>query len=334
MKIGVVGSGAVGSYYGAKLWQSGQAVHFLLRSDFDVVRRDGMSIQSPVGSFHLRPACANNPKSIGTCDLVLIGLKTTANYEFPNLLPPLIGRETVILTLQNGLGNEEQLAKLVPPRQIMGGLAFVCLNRIAPGIIHHIDHGQIVIGEFEDAPIDRTHQVASMFRHAGVPCEVTPNLAQAHWEKLLWNIPFNGLGVAGTAGYEAVITGKLISEKRSPSLTTDILLGEAHWEKLLRELQNEVRCAAVALGYAIPEKLPEKLLTLTRTMGAYKASTLLDFENGKPLELESLFLEPLRQAQKAGLPTPRLQALCEVLKGLDAEKRSSSGQGPCDLRLA
>jgi len=322
MKIGVVGCGAVGSYYGAKLWKIGQAVHFLLRSDFEAVSRDGLSIRSPGGSFHLRPACANNPKAIGVCDLVLIGLKTTANYEFPNLLPPLVGAETVLLTLQNGLGNEEQLAKLFPPRQIMGGLAFVCLNRLAPGVIHHIDHGQIVIGEFQGGPIGRTHHLASLFRQAGVPCDVAPNLAQAHWEKLLWNIPFNGLGVAGTAGYEAVVAGdkRVSAGKCGLCLTTDLLLGEPRWEKLIRELQDEVRRAAAALGYQISEKLPEKLLSLTRTMGAYKASTLLDFEQGKPLEMESLFLEPLRQARQAGVQMPRLEAMCEVLKAVDNKK--------------
>src|SRR5882672_11092838 len=106
MKIAVVGCGAVGSYYGAKLCRAGDDVHFLLRTDFDVVRRQGVSIQSPGGDFNVRPHCARQPEDIGESDLVLIGLKTTANGEFPKLLPPLVGRSTAVLTLQNGLGNE------------------------------------------------------------------------------------------------------------------------------------------------------------------------------------------------------------------------------------
>src|ERR1044071_3557855 len=135
MKIAVVGCGAVGSFYGAKLCRAGHAVHFLLRSDYDIVRRKGVLIRSRDGDFHVNPKAAREPHEIGTADLVLIGLKTTANDRFPTLLPPLIGPTTAVLTLQNGLGNEEALAKIIPPDQILGGLCFVCLNRVEPGII-------------------------------------------------------------------------------------------------------------------------------------------------------------------------------------------------------
>src|SRR5687767_12064328 len=114
MKIAVVGCGAIGSYYGAKLHRAGDEVHFLLRSDYDVVRRNGVSIQSPDGDFNTRPRCARTSKEIGVSDLVLIGLKTTANDQFPKLLPPLVGPHTAVVTLQNGMGNEEQLARLFP----------------------------------------------------------------------------------------------------------------------------------------------------------------------------------------------------------------------------
>ena len=108
-----------------------------------------------------------------------------------------------MVTLQNGLGNEEQLARLFPPEQILGGLCFVCLNRVEPGVIQSHGYGTIVLGEFQRRAGPRTQELAAMFRDAGVPCKVTDNLAQAQWEKLVWNIPFNGLGVAGAAGYDA-----------------------------------------------------------------------------------------------------------------------------------
>src|SRR5438067_6906414 len=138
MKIAVVGCGAVGSFYGAKLAQAGQQVHFLLRSDYDAVRRNGVLIHSPEGDFQVRPQPAAAPEQIGPSDLVLIALKTTANDQFPKLLPPLVGPATAVLTLQNGLGNEEALARLFPAAQIMGGLCFVCLNRTEPGVVHHL----------------------------------------------------------------------------------------------------------------------------------------------------------------------------------------------------
>lgn len=319
MKIAVVGCGAVGSYYGAMLSRAGQDVHFLLRSDYDVVRRNGVSIRSPKGDFNARPHAARTPEEIGPCDLVLIALKTTANSEFPKLLPPLVGPHTAVLTLQNGLGNEEALAKLFPTAQILGGLCFVCLNRIAPGVIQHLDHGLVMLGEFHRWPEPRTHDIAAMFKHAGVVCKVSVNLASAHWEKLVWNIPFNGLGVASAAGYAALLTpASNLPATRQPCQTTNQLLDADKWEILVRELMLEVIATAHALGHKLEISLADKMIERTRTMGAYKASTLLDFERGQPLELETLFLEPLRQAQAANVVIPRIVALCDVLRQLDS----------------
>jgi 2-dehydropantoate 2-reductase len=327
MKIAVVGCGAVGSYYGARLARAGEEVHFLLRSDYEIVRRNGVAIRSPQGDFQVRPRCARTPAEIGRSDLVLIALKTTANDQFAALLPPLVDSTTAVLTLQNGLGNEEQLARLFPAQQILGGLCFVCLNRIEPGVIHHIDHGLVMLGELQRWPEPRTHDIAGMFRHAGIPCKVAANLAQAHWEKLAWNIPFNGLGVAGVAGFEAFGSSSFsfsFSSSKSPEcLTTDKLLSDPRWEKLVRELMLEVIDAARALGHDVPDSLADKQIERTRTMGAYKASTLLDFERGQPLELESLFLEPLRQAQQAGASVPRLEAMCRILQQLNPGKSVS-----------
>jgi 2-dehydropantoate 2-reductase len=318
MKIAVVGCGAVGSYYGAMLSRAGQDVHFLLRSDYEIVRRNGVNIRSPQGGFNARPRAARTPEEIGVCDLVLIALKTTANGEFPRLLPPLVGPRTAVLTLQNGLGNEEALAQLFPSAQILGGLCFVCLNRVAPGVIHHLDHGLIMLGEFQRWPEPRTHDIATRFKYAGVVCKVSENLARAHWEKLVWNIPFNGLGVASAAGYDAVLALPASSSApRQPCLTTDQLLATGRWEKLVRELMGEVIAAANALGHALEPSLADKMIERTRTMGAYKASTILDFERGQPLELNSLLFEPLRQARAVGVATPRLAALCEVLRQLN-----------------
>jgi len=314
MKIAVIGCGALGSYYGARLARDGQETHFLLRSDYDVVRRQGVRILSSEGDFTVRPRVARQPGEIGVADLVLIGLKTTANDQFPHLLPPLVGPQTAVLTLQNGLGNEEALARMIPPAQILGGLCFVCLNRIEPGVIQHLAHGRIVLGEFQRWPEPRTHEIAGAFRHSGVPCTVTDNLARAHWEKLVWNIPFNGLGVASCAGQEGVLAGRLEpGQPLGACLTTDLLLADPEWLAIMRELMLEVIASATALGYAIPPEYAELQISRTREMGAYRASTLIDFARGQALELESLFAEPLRQARAAGVATPRLEALNRVL---------------------
>jgi 2-dehydropantoate 2-reductase len=337
VNIAVVGCGAVGSFYGAKLARAGDEVHFLLRSDYDTVRRQGVLIRSPEGDCQVRPRCARRPEEIGPVELVLIGLKTTANDQFPKLLAPLVGPATTILTLQNGLGNEEELARLFPAAQIMGGLCFVCLNRIAPGVIQHIGYGQVVLGEFQRRPELRTHGLAARYCAAGVPCTVTDNLARAHWEKLVWNVPFNGLGVASAAGFEAFgqphadPASSPVVPRTSPMfacLTTDKLLADARWSRLVRELMLEVIAAARALGFEVPEAFADQQIERTRSMGAYRASTLIDFERGQPLELQSLFLEPLRQATRAGVAMPRLSALCAALKNLEQRNHARSHLTP------
>lgn len=302
MKIAVVGCGALGSYYGAILCRAGHRVHFLLRSDYDVVRARGVSIESVNGNFEVRPECARAPEGIGASDLVLVCLKTTANYVFPQLLPPLVGPESSVLTLQNGLGNEAAVAAVVGAEKTLGGICFVCLNRVAPGRIRHIAHGTVVLGEYGRPPEPRTQLIWKTIEDSGVPCKVAANLEQARWEKLVWNIPFNGLGVAGAKG--------------KIGLTTNVLLADPNWERVVRELMLETIAVARAKGLEIPDSAAEFQISRTRQMGVYKASTLIDFERGQPLELESLFLAPLREAHRAGVPCPRLEALCATLRNL------------------
>jgi len=299
------------------LCRAGQEVHFLLRSDFERVRRHGVNVISPNGDFNARPKCSTDSAQIGPCDLVIIGLKTTANGEFAQLLPPLVGVHTAILTLQNGLGNEHALAQLFPVEQVMGGLCFVSLNRIEPGVVRHFAHGKIILGEYRRWPEPRTHDIAGMFRHAGVPCEVSTDIERTHWQKLVWNIPFNGLGVAAAAGWDAVERGSVEqNEPLGSILPSDALLADPKWEGKVRGLMAETIATANALNHAIEPEYAEFEVQRTHKMGAYRASTLIDFDLRRPLELESLFLFPQSEARRAGVSTPHLDGLCRVLTGL------------------
>lgn len=318
MKIAIIGSGAVGSYYGAKLCRDGHDVHFLCRSDFEAIRKKGISVRSPEGDFQVQPKCATDPREIGVSDLVIVALKATANEQLPHLLPPVTAKRSAVITLQNGLGVEEQVSAAVAPEQVLAGLAFVCLNRVAPGVVHHIAHGNIVLGEYGRHAYSRTREISFIFNRARIKCEVTNDLACSRWEKLVWNIPFNGLGVASAAGLEAVFTGRVDREaKRRPCLTTDRLIGEPYWAKAVNDLMAEIIAVARAQGHRIEDSLAQLQIQRTQTMGAYKPSTVIDFEQGKPIELQTLFLEPLRQAREAGVWTPRLEALGAVLSALN-----------------
>ena len=294
--IAVVGTGALGLYYGGRLARAGNAVTFLARSDFEVLRARGIVVRAPDGHFTLPVvSVAATPEAIGPVDLVLITLKATANDQLARLLPPLLHAGTVVLNLQNGLGVEEAVAAVVGPERTVGGVCFVGVNRTAPGLAECSMAGEIVAGEFVGAPQVRTQALAELFARAGVKLTVVDNLASVRWHKLVWNVPFNGLAVA--AG--GITTADILS---SPALEAEV------WA-----LMREVQAIAAAHGVAISDDYVVAQVERTRPMGAYKPSTLLDFLAGKPLEVEPIWGEPLRRARATGVAAPRLEALHAAL---------------------
>ncbi|MGC3991000.1 MAG: 2-dehydropantoate 2-reductase [Chthoniobacteraceae bacterium] len=226
-KIAIVGSGALGSYYGAKLAHAGYNVHFLLRSDYEHVREHGLAVRSPGGGIQLSQVNAHaGPEDIGPCDVVLIALKTTGNEALAKLIPPLLGPETMLVTLQNGLGNEELLAAQFGEQRVLGGLCFVCLNRVASGVIEHYGHGTLSLGEFRRSSQQRTHFLAAAFRESGIETHVVENLVTERWRKLVWNIPFNGLSIVARANVEEVL-GNFALEKLARTLMEETIAGAA-----------------------------------------------------------------------------------------------------------
>lgn len=237
-------------------------------------------------------------KEIGPADLVLIALKTTHNEALRKLIPPLLHQTTILLTLQNGLGNEEFLAKQFGAERVIGGLCFICLNRVAPGVIDNLDRGHLRLGEFGGSPLARTRAIGAAFQDCGVECKVVDDLMRERWRKLVWNIPFNGL---------AVISG---------GITTADILRDQSLRQATLELMEEVITAANAVGHDLPRAIVEEQIDRTQEMGAYKPSTLIDFEAGRPLELEAIWGVPLRQATAAGANLPRWADLYARLKAL------------------
>lgn len=296
-RIAIVGSGAVGCYYGGRLAQHGHEVHFLMRSDYEHVKKHGLKIRSVHGDFELPQVyCHRSTAEIGQCDLVIIAMKATANAALLELLPPLLHNKTMILTLQNGLGSDDFLARHFGSTHVLGGLCFVCINRTATGEIHHIAQGQISLGEHSGAPQVRTETLATEFRRCGIECKVEPSLLTARWKKLVWNIPFNGLSIA--AGNK----------------DTAAILADAVLEKRVRDLMREIIETAGKLGHAIPLVLMDDMIERTRTMSPYKPSSLIDFLAGSEVELEAIWGEPVRQAKAAGMEMPQVGRLYEELK--------------------
>lgn len=308
-RVGIVGAGALGAFYGARLAKAGHNVCFLMRSDYEAVKRDGLFVKSFQGDFHLGPEIYKSPQEMGLCDLVIVGLKTTANDALADILRGVAGPETLVLTLQNGLGNEEAVTDALAfsgadaRERVLGGIAFLCSNRTAPGHIHHMDHGWIRLGEFGATVSDRTHAIANLFTSADIRCEVYDNLLQARWEKLVWNIPFNGLGVAAGSHVAQVL--------QTPEL-----------RELARNLMVEAVESANATGVAVDMDMVDKMLKNSESMGDYHSSMQVDYESGRPLEVESIIGEPVRRAKAAGLAVPLMGMLYALVKQLDALQRS------------
>jgi 2-dehydropantoate 2-reductase len=305
-RIAVVGSGAIGCYYGAKLAHSGRDVHFLMRGDVEEIRESGLSLRCKEGNLRV-PKIKHYASSgaIGPCDLVLIAVKATSNADLVELIPPLLHEKTMLLTLQNGLGNEEFLAEHFGADRVLGGLCFVCLNRVSRGVIEEYGYGHLTIGEFKGGPLPRTHEVASEFQESVVVCRVLDNLLLERWRKLVWNVPFNGLTI--TAG----------------GIDTAAVLADDHLRETTLALMDEVIGAANAGGYALPADAAAEQIKRTEAMGAYKPSTLIDFEAGRPLEIEPIWGEPLRRAMAAGAVTPRWLELYTSLKEIAASQPRS-----------
>ncbi|MBI5381383.1 MAG: 2-dehydropantoate 2-reductase [Opitutae bacterium] len=297
--IALVGAGAIGLYYGSRLARGGAEVSFLLRRDLVAVRQRGIVVRLRDGELRLPPEqvrAFSNTSAIGPVDLVIVALKTTANAELAALLPPLLGPRTAVLTLQNGLGSDERLAELCGAERVLGGLCFIASNRVAPGEVECFYPGTISLGELGRPAGARTQALAAQFGQAGIVCNVVDDLRAARWRKLVWTVPFNGLSIA--AG----------------GLTTDRLLADPKLAAEVRALMDEVVTGARALGMEIPEAFLQSQLDVTPSLGAYRPSSLLDWQAGREVEVEAIWGEPLRRAQAAGAVLLRLEQLYGKLR--------------------
>ena len=301
LKIAVVGSGAVGCYYGGLLAHAGCDVRFLMRADLAAVQERGLTIHTHGETVEVpKVAAFGTTAEIGPVDIVLIAVKTTTTGALDELVPPLLGEKTALLTLQNGLGNEEFLATRWGEERVMGGLCFVCLNRTAPGVIDHFDAGSISIGEFHRPVSDRVREIVAAFARAGIESRAVENLVTERWRKLLWNIPFNGLSIAAHGA------------------TVADVLADDGLRKVARELMDEALDAARRLGHEIPDAFADHQIDRSYAMKRYKPSSMIDWQEGRPVEVEAIWGEPWRQGTGVGASMPRLEMLYHLLRRITA----------------
>lgn len=312
-RIGIIGTGAIGGYYGLMLARAGFDVHFLLRSEFDAVSANGIRVESVVhGTLQMPVQAYADVADMPPCDWLLVGAKTTSNAELAPLITKAAANDCKVVLLQNGLGVEERLRPLLPEHlHLLGGLCFICVNREAPGVVRHQSLGAVNLGYHSGPAVDaaaRQNVVeagAELFRAAGIDSQAMGNLAQARWQKLVWNVPYNGLSVVLRA-------------------STTPLMADAQSRELIQALMAEVVEGARSCGHELPQGYAEHLFAVTEKMPDYWPSMYHDFAQQRPLELAAIYAEPLAQARAAGCSLPRIEALYQALAFIDRANRGAS----------
>ncbi|MBB5645107.1 2-dehydropantoate 2-reductase [Pedobacter cryoconitis] len=281
LKISIVGTGAIGGYYGILLSQMGHDVHFLLRSDYDYVKSNGLTLQSVVhGNIHLPEINAYNDASdMPVSDIVLVCLKTGQNKTIlPKVLPHITNENTVVVLIQNGLGMEEDLSAEFPFLQIAGATALVGIHKEKNGLIVHEGYGNIDFGNYSVRENTMLEYLASIFNSINIPSSCQ-DLLQLRWKKLVWNMAFNGLSVVLNSTTAQIITN--------------------HFD-YCRTIMHEVIKGANANGIELPLSFADELIIFTEKIKDYSPSMKYDFDRSQPLELQYMYQKPIAAAKEAG----------------------------------
>lgn len=310
-RIGMIGTGAIGGFYGVMLARAGFDVHFLLRSEFAAVAGAGLRIDSAVhGTQALNPVQAyRSAADMPPCDWLLVGAKTTSNAELAPAIAQAAADGAKVLLLQNGLDVEDDLRPLLPDSlHLLGGLCLICVHRVGPGVVTHQALGAVNVGYHSGPCADQAQRMviveeaATLFRSAGIDAQAMPGLQQARWQKLVWNVPYNGLSV-------------LLGASTTPLMAND------HSRELIQALMGEVVRGAQACGHHIAPGYAEYLFAMTEKMPDYWPSMYHDYSHKRALELDAIYGRPLAAAKVAGCELPKIEALYQALAFVDRYNR-------------
>ena len=299
MKIAILGAGALGCYYGARLAEAGNEVCFIGRSVCDPIKAEGLHVESVHGDIHLSDVnVCRTAEACGPVDLVIVCWKTTCNDQLGNYLPALVHEGTEVLTFQNGMGNAEAISAYVPAERVYIGLCFVCCMMDEPGRIRHLEGGDIQFAPFisSAAGSARAREFAGMFERARIASTAFDHAEQIQWCKLTWNIPFNGLCVAHGG----------ISVKKLFTLPGQDERAEA--------IMQEVCRAAEMRGFPLSMDIVRWQMERTRVMGDFIPSSAVDYLRGRPVEYDAIWGRTLERAREAGLEAPHWEQLAADIR--------------------
>ncbi|MCA9772599.1 MAG: 2-dehydropantoate 2-reductase [Myxococcales bacterium] len=301
--IRILGPGGVGGYYGGRLARlEDLTVDFVGRGEHArAIAAKGLRVRSWRGDFHVRVTIHERIPADGAADLLLVAVKSTSlEPTLPELAATLSPRG-VVLPLLNGLDAEERIAAHVGRARVLGGMAFIGSGIVEPGVVEHVAHGAVGIGELEGPPTPRIETVQALFERAGIEARAVADLKTAKWIKLAWNDVFNPT---------TALTG----------LPVGGILGAPGLREIAHALFSETQAVAAAEGVKISEDIRARYLGGLPDLDAYRPSMLQDAQAGKPMEVDAILGALIERADRLGIAVPVNRTLYALLKGVEASR--------------
>ncbi|MDT0678412.1 ketopantoate reductase family protein [Autumnicola musiva] len=308
MEILVYGIGGVGGYFGGKLAEAGNSVSMLARGKhLEAISKRGLEVESINGNFKVEPTVATNDVSeVSTPELVLLGVKSWQISEAAKAIKPLIGKNSMVLPLQNGASNVEKLLQVIPENNIIGGLCHIISFIEAPGKIKHTAlEPNIIFGELDNSKTRRIEQLKKTFDSAGISNSIPEDIQLEIWKKFLYITTVSAIG-----GLTRVPIDKIRE--------SDYLYN------LMQKTAQEVKTVANAKGIAIKNEHIEKAFELVNSQSkGTTTSTQRDIMDGKPSELENFNGYIVKEGEKLQISTPVNLMLFELLLPMENTARKA-----------
>jgi 2-dehydropantoate 2-reductase len=298
LRIAVVGAGGVGGYFGGRLAQAGEEVYLIARGEhLDAIRRDGLRVRSVVGDFEVRTPASSDPAEAGPVDYVLFCVKSYDTEAAAASLRPLLREDTVVVSLQNGIDNEDVLARVLGEQHVVGGVAFIFSGIAEPGVVAQTGGPRrILVGEMDGSPSDRVERLVSTCRKAGIDAEATSDIRVALWDKLAF--------ICAQAGMTAAVRLPIGKLREVPESM-----------EMFRRIVEEVRTVATAEGVKLSEDAMDRHEAFARSLEPGSFSSLHDdLVRGSPLELEAIHGSVVRRAATHGLQVPMCESVYAILR--------------------
>ncbi len=304
MRIAVMGCGAVGGYFGAKLAVAGHDVAFIARGKhLAELQAHGLQLQSPDGSLTVRQAqFTEAPDRVGDADLILFCVKSYDSESAGRAIAPMVSNHTQILSLQNGIDNPDKLARLYGPLHVLAGVVYLGAQLSAPGVVTHSSGGRIIFGPLDGALGRQAKTLVQTLTAAAIPSEASANIRRVQWSKLLWNAPFCAVSCLTRANTREIIESEALA-------------------RLVLGCMAEVQAAARTQGIDLPRRMFDEVLNFSRGLGEFKPSMLQDLEAGKPLEYQAINGIVVHLLEANGQSAPINQTMIAMLEFLDRHVR-------------